>query len=248
MDIDAISTAADYLAANVTTLERRWAARSDEAWEAAGAAAAVGLFRQAAARVPAYARFLRDHGVDAAAVHTPAHLAMVPPTSKSCYLDAYPLRERMWDGDPATAAIVHASSGTTGEPYYWPCGTEELARSAVLYELLFTRGYGCGTGRSLLLICFGMGTWVAGSYTAAAATLLRHKGIRLTTVTLGFNKTESLALLTRLASEYDRVVIAEDAGETVSGGRGVSRKLAVICVRTDWRGTGRRRPRRSLTA
>ena len=112
--MDAISTAADYLAADVTTLERRWAARSDGEWQAAGAAAAVRLFREAAARVPAYARFLRDHGVDAADVHTPAHLLMVPPTTKSCYLDAYPLRDRMWDGDPAGAAIVHASSGTTG--------------------------------------------------------------------------------------------------------------------------------------
>jgi phenylacetate-CoA ligase len=206
--MDAISTAADYLATDVTALERRWAARSDGEWQAAAAAAAVRMFHQAAARVPAYGRFLREQGVDAADVQTPAQFALVPPTTKSCYLDVYPLRDRMWDGDPAGAAIVHASSGTTGEPYYWPCGTEELARSAVLYELLFTRGYGCGTGRSLVLICFGMGTWVAGSYTTAAATLLRHKGIRLTTVTPGFNKTESLALLTRLAAEFDRVVIA----------------------------------------
>jgi phenylacetate-CoA ligase len=206
--MDAISTAADYLAANVTALERRWAARSDEEWQAAGAAVAVRLFRQAAARVPAYARFLRDHGVDAGGVHTAADLALVPPTTKSSYLDAYSLRDRVWDADPATAALIHASSGTTGEPYYWPCGTEELARSAVLYELVFTRGYGCGTGRSLLLVCFGMGTWVAGSYTAAAATLLRHKGLRVTTVTPGFNKSESLTLLTRLAPEFDRVVIA----------------------------------------
>jgi phenylacetate-CoA ligase len=206
--MDGISTAADYLAANVTELEQRWAARSDEEWERAGAAAAVRLFRQAASRVPAYASFLCDHGVDVAGIQTPADFALVPATTKSTYVDAYPLCSRMWDGDVGTAALVHASSGTTGEPYYWPCGTEELARSAVLYELVFTRGYGCGSGRSLLLVCFGMGTWVAGSYTAAAATLLRHKGVRVTTVTPGYNKAESLALLSRLAPEFDRVVIA----------------------------------------
>jgi phenylacetate-coenzyme A ligase PaaK-like adenylate-forming protein len=206
--MNGISTAVDYLAADVTALERRWAALSDDEWQVTGAAAAVRLFGQAAARVPAYARFLRDQGVDAGGVHTPEDLALVPPTTKSTYFDAYPLRDRMWDGDAGTAALVHASSGTTGEPRYWPCGTEELARSAVLYELVFTRSYGCGTGRSLLLVCFGMGTWVAGSYTAAAATLLRHKGVRVTTVTPGFNKAESLALLTRLAHEFDRVVIA----------------------------------------
>jgi phenylacetate-CoA ligase len=206
--MDGISTAADYLAADVTALERTWAARSDDEWQSAGAAAALRLFRQAAARVPAYARFLRDRGVDAGDVRTPADFELVPHTTKTGYLDAYPLRERMWDGDPGTAALVHASSGTTGEPYYWPCGTTELARSAILYELVFTRGYGCGTGRTLLVVCFGMGTWIAGSYTAAAATLLRHKGLRVTTVTPGFNKTESLALLTRLGPDFDRVVIA----------------------------------------
>src|SRR5262245_59339291 len=153
--MDVISTAADYLRTDVTALEQRWAARSDEEWQAAGAEAAVRLFRQAARRVPAYAHFLRDHGVDADAISTAADFATVPSTSKHNYVDAYPLRERLWDGDLGHAALIHASSGTTGEPYYWPCGSVELARSAVLYELVFTRSYACGSGRSLLVVCFG---------------------------------------------------------------------------------------------
>lgn len=206
--MDPIATAADYLAADVAAVERGWAARGPAEWEAAGLAHAVRVFRQAAARVPAYRDFLRRHGVDPAAVRDAGGFAAVPPTDKGGYVDRYPLADRMWDGDPGRAAVVHASSGTGGAPQYWPCDAAEVARSGVLYELILTRGLGVGAGPALLVVCFGMGTWVAGAYTAAAAHLVRQKGLPVTVVTPGFDKAEALAVLGRLGPLYERVVIA----------------------------------------
>lgn len=206
--MDAITTARDYLNADADAVEDRWAGRTDADWQAAGLRHALTVFRRAAARVPAYRDFLRRHGVDPEAVRTADDFRAVPPMTKAGYLDRYGPADLTWDGDPTRAAVVHASSGTTGAAYYWPCSAEELARAALLYELILTRGLGVGAARTLLVVCFGMGSWVAGSYTTAAAQLVRQKGHPLTVVTPGFDKAESLALLVRLAPLFDQVVVA----------------------------------------
>jgi phenylacetate-CoA ligase len=58
------------------------------------------------------------------------------------------------------------------------------------------------------MVCFGMGTWIAGSYTVASALLLQNEGLNLTVVTPGFNRSESLRILQNLAHNFEQVVIA----------------------------------------
>jgi len=80
---------------------------------------ALEVFRSAVERVPAYAKFLRDNGIAAPDIRTPADFAGLPPVTKDNYFQAYPRNDLMAGGDIGVAGIWSSSSGSTGRPGYW---------------------------------------------------------------------------------------------------------------------------------
>ena len=80
----------------------------------------LALFREAARDVPAYARFLREHGVDPAGVTSIAAFSRVPPTTKDNYYRQSPLPELCRHGRLEACDMVALSTGSTGEPAVWP--------------------------------------------------------------------------------------------------------------------------------
>src|SRR4051812_35353016 len=59
---------------------------------------ALSLFHAAAERVPAYARFLAEHGVDAERVTTAAAFEELPTPTKDSYYRRHSLPDLCWDG------------------------------------------------------------------------------------------------------------------------------------------------------
>jgi phenylacetate-CoA ligase len=183
--------------------------RTDPAgFEEAGRVAALELFHEAAQRIPAYRQFLASRGVDHASVRTYEDFRCVPATTRADYVDEYPLEELVWDGDLSCAVVLNSSSGTTGASAYWPNSSEEMEDSARLYEYLYCSWFDLPARRTLLVICFGMGTWIAGSYTFLASQAVSRRGYPLTVITPGFDKAEALRCLTRLAPKFDQVIVA----------------------------------------
>src|SRR5512141_2061106 len=82
--------------------------------------AALAVFHDAAARVPAYGALLAEHGVDPAAVRTRDDFARLPRMTKDGYVRRHPLAARCRGGDLGTCDFVALSSGSTGEPTPWP--------------------------------------------------------------------------------------------------------------------------------
>src|SRR5215470_8383705 len=78
------------------------------------------LFQRAAAGVPAYAAFLRERGVDPAAVIDAAGWHLLPLMTKADYFHRHPLPDLCRGGDLAACDMVAVSSGSTGEPTFWP--------------------------------------------------------------------------------------------------------------------------------
>ena len=64
----------------------------------AGRQVALSAFRLAAARVPAYRDFLRQHGVDPSRIRTVDDFLTLPVTDKDSYLRAYPIEDLCLDG------------------------------------------------------------------------------------------------------------------------------------------------------
>src|SRR5262249_50404035 len=80
----------------------------------------LALFDSAAATVPADRGVLAEHGVDPAAVRTPEDFKALPLLTKDNYLRRHPLPQLCRGGELVSCDMIAVSSGSTGEPTFWP--------------------------------------------------------------------------------------------------------------------------------
>jgi phenylacetate-CoA ligase len=170
-----------------------------------GSVRALELFREAAASVPAYRAFLAGHGIEP---DTVGDVAQLPLVTKKSYLHRHPLPQLCRDGTLGRADTVALSSGSSGEPTVWPRSIADEAITARRFEQILAGGFGAGERTTLVVICFALGSWVGGMYTAACCRLLAAKGYPITVATPGNNVDEILRAVRRLGPEYDQVVLA----------------------------------------
>jgi phenylacetate-CoA ligase len=170
-------------------------------------AAAVALFHQVAGSVPAYRDFLARNGTDPAAVRTLADFQRLPLTTKENYQRRYPLPQLCRDGRLEGCDMIAVSSGSSGQPAYWPRSlTDELAVAA-RFEQVFRDSFAADRQRTLAVVCFPLGTWVGGLYTAACCRHLAAKGYPITVVAPGNDVDEILRVVPGLAPEFDQTVL-----------------------------------------
>jgi phenylacetate-CoA ligase len=169
-----------------------------------GATALDGL-RHAARTVPAYRAFLGEHGIDDAM--SVRALDDVPTMTKANYLDRWPLAERLAGGRLNGAHVISRSSGSSGRSRTWPRATDECAVGADLYEPLLRDALRSDRRDVLCIVAFAMGTWIAGTYTAAALATLAERGLRICVATPGIVVEEIVDLLVDVAPQFDATLI-----------------------------------------
>lgn len=171
------------------------------------AAAALDLFRRAADEVPAYRRFLAGNGVDPSSVHRGDEFVRLPLMTKLNYMQAFPLPDRCWGGRLAACDRVAVSSGSTGLPTFWPRSVRQEAQVAVRFEQVFRDSFQAHERDTLAVVCFALGNWVGGIYTASCLWSLAQKGYPLTVATPGNNKSEIFRIVRELAPHYQQTVL-----------------------------------------
>jgi len=113
----------------------------------------VELFQQVAASVPAYRAFLHDHGVDPGDVSTFADFERLPLLTKENYHRRYPLPDLCRQGRLDGCDMVAVSSGSTGQPTFWPRSvTDELAVAA-RFEQVFADSFAAAERTTLAVVC-----------------------------------------------------------------------------------------------
>ena len=198
-----------YLSVDVGTFVRRIQSVSADEWKESGEASALRTFHHAAAAVPAYKAFLEGHHVHPSKITSIQALqTYVPPTDKENYISQYAFKDLLSGGAVTIASLLNSSSGTTGRSYYWPTSQAEVAESSMWYESLFHQLFEAGGRSTLLIICFGMGSWIAGSYTYNATRFLDRKGYMFSTITPGFDQAHAAGVLDALRGGFDQVVVA----------------------------------------
>jgi phenylacetate-CoA ligase len=106
---------------NVPQLQQDLKTMPEAHWKARGNKMALQLFREMAERVPAYKDFLAKRKFDPASVRTINDFKHIPPVDKDNYLRQYPRKMLCWDGELATKQwVISTTSGSTGEPFYFP--------------------------------------------------------------------------------------------------------------------------------
>jgi phenylacetate-CoA ligase len=162
------------------------------------------LFRDVAASVPAYRRFLAERGIDPAAVTS---LAELPMLDKDSYHRRYRLPELCRGGRLDGCDMIAVSSGSSGEPTVWPRSAADERHIADRFEQVFRDGFDAARQSTLAVVCFPLGTWVGGLFTLACVRHLAAKGYRITSVAPGNNKAEILRVLPELAPHFDQTVL-----------------------------------------
>lgn len=180
--------------------------RSSDYWTSVGEKKALLLFKAAASRVPAYKRFLAEHHIRPSSIQTIEDFKRVPHVDKENYLRKYPLHELTWDGEIGQASMINRSSGSSGQPFYWLSNEQQRNEVGEFYDLVFSLMFDMRRKNTLVIIAYGMGSWVAGTTTLLSSIGYMNKH-KCTFVTPGYNKAEVIEICKNVGPEYEQVVI-----------------------------------------
>ncbi|MBW4541860.1 MAG: phenylacetate--CoA ligase family protein [Myxacorys chilensis ATA2-1-KO14] len=165
------------------------------------------LFHRVAGRVPAYQAFLKAQGITPTDIQTFDQFQQLPLTTKANYIQQYPLPQLCRDGQLAGCDMVAVSSGSTGQPSFWARSLADEFSVATRFEQIFYDSFRADQRRTLAIICFALGTWVGGMYTANCCRHLAAKGYPITVVTPGNNKAEIFRVVQTLAPLFEQTVL-----------------------------------------
>ncbi|MBL8707550.1 MAG: phenylacetate--CoA ligase family protein [Rhodospirillaceae bacterium] len=172
-----------------------------------GSAAALALFRRVVRDVPAYGTVLREQGIDPAAIASSSDFRRLPLLDKANYIRRFSLPELVKGGSLDQCDFFAVSSGSTGEPTFWPRGAADEYPIAVRFEQVFRDAFAAHRRSTLAVVCFAMGTWVGGMFTTFCLRALAEKGYRIVIATPGNKPDEILRTVERLAPEFEQTVL-----------------------------------------
>jgi phenylacetate-CoA ligase len=175
--------------------------------EAPAEQAALELFHSVAASVPAYRSFLKEQGIDPASVQTIEDFQRLPQINKKNYQSRYPLGDLCRGGRLESCDFIAVSSGSTGKPTFWPRFIADELQIAARFEQIFHDSFEADTRRTLAVVCFSLGTWVGGMFTANCCRYLSSKGYPITVITPGNNKDEIYRVVTDLGDSFGQIVL-----------------------------------------
>ena len=175
-------------------------------WERAGQKNTLELFQKAARYVPAYKDFLSKHSINPKKIKTWEDFQSVPLTDKKNYLTKYRFEDLCWHGRIDKPLVFTSTSGSTGEPFYFPRTHQVDWQSAVTHQLFYDQGRADST---LVIVAFGMGIWIGGLLTYQAFEITaRNSKKPISVITPGINKKEIFKVLRDLAPRFGEVIIA----------------------------------------
>lgn len=175
--------------------------------EESGRCLAVDVYESTVASVPAYREFLKCHRFDPVQVIGIGEFTSLPIIDKANYLSMHGLSQLLPNGNLDRSTTIAASSGSTGEPFFWPRGESLDAETAAIHELLCAELLDTAKHRTLALCCFALGTYIAGIITVQALARCQGKGHRISVVTPGLDRVNAQRCLARLADRFEQVLV-----------------------------------------
>ena len=209
MEISKILPKVPYGFNNVVALEKNLKKQKEGYWLERGQLRALKLFKLMSVRVPAYRDFLRKNKVNPDNVKSIRDFKYIPTIDKYNYLRQYPLDSLCWDGIfNKKKWLISTTSGSTGEPFYFPRETEQDRQYAILAELYLRTNFQIDKKSTLYIIGFPMGAWIGGVFTLEALQILAERGgYNLSIITPGIIKQEIIKAVRNLGYKFDQVII-----------------------------------------
>jgi phenylacetate-CoA ligase len=165
------------------------------------------LFKDTVRSSPAYKKFIKSKGFQHIAINTQKDFDKIPIIDKNSYLYKYKFNEFFLNNK--VPPMMYASSGSSGKPTFWARGDEQEEIGGKIHEKIFKDIFNIKKNdKTLVVVCFSMGVWVAGNYTLSSCRYVSKKGYNLTTITPGIEKEDILNILKNIAPEFTNLIIA----------------------------------------
>lgn len=177
-------------------------------WLRRGEKAVLSLWNEMARNVPAYKKMLVSRHKKTA-TGLADFVRRAPVLTKENYLRRFPLASLCWHGTMATKpTIISATSGSSGEPFYFPRTREQDLQYAAVAEMYLRSNFAIHKKSTLYIVGWGMGVWIGGVFTYSALRTLAERGkYRLSIITPGTSNDEILKAVTRLGGQFDQIII-----------------------------------------
>lgn len=194
---------------NAEVLQHKLHTEAEQIWLRRGQKRALHLFEAMAARVPAYKDFLKSHNFSASSVKGYEDFAQIPPINKDNYLRKYPKNMLCWDGEFSHGQwVISTTSGSTGQPYYFPREHSQDWQYAISAELYLRNNFDIQHKNTLYIVAFPMGAWIGGLFTYEALKIVAENGgYNLSIITPGIHKQEVINAVGQLGDSFDQIII-----------------------------------------
>lgn len=177
-------------------------------WEKKGRRMALNIFRWSSVSVPAYQAFLKKRNVNPAKIKTFHDFKTIPLTSKDVYLRPAAYLNLFPHRDIISSSTISATSGSTGEPFYFPRNRVHDDIYQYEAEIFLKEQFEIDKRSTLVVLGFGLGIWIGGIFTYKVLDRIGAKGYRLTVVPTGTNKEQFLKAVKKFANFYDQIILA----------------------------------------
>jgi len=175
-------------------------------WERKGENMALDLFKFVYENVPAYKKFLKKNKVPAR-IGSLEDFKKLPLTAKKDYLRKSDYPSLFPFKDVSVATTISATSGSTGEPFYFPRADFNDAQYERLAEVFLENQFSISSKKTLGIIGFGLGIWIGGMFTYKNLNRIAQKGYPLTLAPVGANKDIYLKTFKKFAPHFDQVIL-----------------------------------------
>jgi phenylacetate-CoA ligase len=119
---------------------------------------AENVAHRARAQASAYQKFLEAHQVGDSALFED-----LPTTDKATYLKTFAFEDLVGD-DFADTFTIFGSSGSSGQPFYWPQIKGSHRSSVARFGHYIENAYGVHQRRTLVIVGLALGSWIGGDF------------------------------------------------------------------------------------
>ncbi|HEY5587537.1 MAG TPA: hypothetical protein VIK86_01120 [Candidatus Paceibacterota bacterium] len=166
------------------------------------------VFHETYLKSSAYKKFLKIQKWHKKTL-TDANFQKLPTMTKDNYLKKFPMEELVLKDSLYQPLVLTSTSGSTGEPFYFPRTKVVDEQYSYIIERFIKEGGDTKNEPTLVLICFGMGVWIGGliTYQAFETAGIRNN-LPISILTPGVNKVEIIKALRLIAPNYKNIIMA----------------------------------------
>lgn len=177
-------------------------------WDRLGEDTALKLFNFTHKNVPAYRKYLKKHKINPNNIRTIKDFKKLPVTDRDIYLKANNFTDLIPSGNFGSITTFSATSGSTGEPFYFPRAEEQDWQYRYVAELFLKNQFGIDNRKTTLgVIGFGFGIWIGGIFTYKNFNKIAKSGNNLSLVPVGPNIPLFISVVKKFGHLFDQVIL-----------------------------------------